>query len=105
MRISTTVSEINQPVMQRETPKRTGTLIALLQTATNSIYDYYYSSAFRLKTQHWKNITVTNITITLLTLWWLELLSISLRYGVEEYPNGVWSYSSNCARKHSWVER
>jgi uncharacterized membrane protein YsdA (DUF1294 family) len=78
MGISTTVNEINQPVMQRETPERTENSIALLQTATNSIYDYCYSSAFRLKTQHWKFITVTNITVTLRTLWWLELLSISL---------------------------
>jgi hypothetical protein len=54
--------------MQCETPERTETLIALMPTATNSTYDYYYSSAFRLKTQHWKNITVTNITVILLTL-------------------------------------
>jgi len=43
--------------MQRETPEGTETLIALLQTVTNLIYNYYYSSAFRLKTQHLKNIS------------------------------------------------
>ena len=58
-----------------------------------------------LRTQHWKNITVTNITVTLITLWWLESLSISLSHGVEEYHNSVWSYSSNCAREHSWDEK
>jgi len=91
---------ISKLVMQCETPERTETLIALMPMVRNSTYGYYYSSAFRLKTQHWKNTTVTNITVTLLILWWLESLRISLSYGLEEYPNSAWSYSSNCAREH-----